>query len=91
MRQYLDCITSRGYQPRIIRSDLGTETTLMAETYFAIRHAGDPTVEKVEDCFWYGRSVDNQRIESWWRQLSNACTGIFHVGFVHLQSILPSA
>jgi hypothetical protein len=79
MRQYLDCITTLGYQPRIIRADLGSETGLMADTHYTIRRAEDPTVDEFKKCFWYGRSVDNQRIEAWWWQLSQRTTGLYHV------------
>jgi len=84
MRQYLDCITHLGYQPRVIRSDLGTETLLMAQTHYTIRRAEDATVNEFRKAYWYGRSTDNQRIEAWWWQLSQRCTGLFHVSFLHL-------
>jgi len=81
MWQYLDCITTLGYQPRIIRSDLGTETSLMANTHYTIRRAEDPTVDKFKKAHWYGRSTDNQRIEAWWWQLAQRSTGLYHVSF----------
>ncbi|KAJ5544008.1 hypothetical protein N7494_005287 [Penicillium frequentans] len=88
MRQYLDCITQLGYQPRVIRSDLGTETSLMAQAHYTIRRAGDATVNEFKKAYWYGRSTENQRIEAWWWQLSQRCTGLFHVSFIHLRGIL---
>lgn len=69
MRQYLDTVSRTGFQPRIIRSDRGTETRLMADTHYEIRRLEDPTVDEPRKCYWFGRSVDNQRIESWWGQL----------------------
>lgn len=85
-RQYLDCITRTGFQPRVIRSDRGTETQLMADAHYEIRRFEDPIVDEPGKCYWFGRSVDNQRIEAWWGQLSNACTGLFHVSYIHPQS-----
>lgn len=78
LRQSLDTFTSMGFQPRKIRSDRGTETTLMADTQYELRRLQDPSL-KPSDCYIYGRSVDNQRIEGWWGMLSRACTGLFHV------------
>lgn len=79
LRQSLDAFKSNGgIQPKQFRSDRGTETTLLADAQYELRKLGDPSVE-ISDCYIYGRSVDNQRIEAWWGQLSRATTGLFHV------------
>jgi hypothetical protein len=84
LRQSLDAFTSMGFQPRKIRSDRGTETTLMADTQYELRRLQDPSL-RPSDCYIYGRSVDNQRIEAWWGMLSRTCTGLFHVNeVIHL-------
>ncbi|KAF3028982.1 hypothetical protein E8E15_009927 [Penicillium rubens] len=67
-----------GFQPRKIRSDRGTETVLLTDTQYELRKLADPSVQ-IRDCYLYGRSVDNQRIEGWWGLLSRATTGLFHV------------
>lgn len=82
LRQSLLAFTSNGgFQPRKFRSDRGTETTLLADAHYRLRQLGDPSVQ-VRDCYIYGRSVDNQRIEAWWGMLSRATTGLFHVSIV---------
>ncbi|KAJ5454040.1 uncharacterized protein N7458_004996 [Penicillium daleae] len=37
------------------------------------------------DCFWLGRSTDNQRIEAWWAQLSKSCTFLYYQYFRELR------
>ena len=63
--QYLITCSSLGFQPKIIRSDRGKETLLYAEVHFAFAHTiqEDPNF-KVGDCWFYGTSTGNQRIES---------------------------
>lgn len=34
-----------------------------------------------EDCWSYGKSTKNQRIESWWNQLCRARTGYWRVSY----------
>jgi hypothetical protein len=64
MRQVLDTFATSGFQPMKFRSDRGLETGLLADTHYDIRKKGDPLVT-AKDCYIYGRSVDNQRIEAW--------------------------
>jgi hypothetical protein len=86
LSQCLKAFTDNGgFQPRKIRSDRGTETGLLADAQYELRKIADPTV-KINDCYLYGRSVDNQRIEAWWGLLSRACTGLFHVSYVDSDS-----
>jgi hypothetical protein len=51
---------------------------LLTDTQYELRKLADPSVQ-IRDCYLYGRSVDNQRIEGWWGLLSRATTGLFHV------------
>ncbi|CDM35782.1 Ribonuclease H-like domain [Penicillium roqueforti FM164] len=75
-RQSLDAFAAYSFQPRRFRSDRGTETVLLADTQYELRKLGDPSVQ-INDCYLYGRSMDNQRIEAWWAILSRASTGVF--------------
>jgi hypothetical protein len=72
LRQYLDTIQDTGYCPRIIRSDRGTETTMCADAHFKLSTSlrSNEEIAGFEDAYWYGTSTANQRIESWWAQLS---------------------
>lgn len=62
--QYLDTIRSVGVQPRHLRSDRGTETTLVASGHHELIREQFPNTE-LNQCYWYGTSTANQRIESW--------------------------
>ncbi|CAP93803.1 Pc16g11330 [Penicillium rubens Wisconsin 54-1255] len=75
---------NRGFLLRKIRSDRGIETILLADGHFMLRQLGEPSVQP-KDCYIYGRSVDNQRIEAWWGMLSRASTGLFYRYFRRLQ------
>jgi hypothetical protein len=70
-RQYLDCVSSTGFIPRRIRADLGSETVMFGDAHLALRQSTDTTAQ-YKDCFSYGRSVENQRIEAWWAQLASS-------------------
>lgn len=69
LRQFLDVVKEIQRQPRIIRSDRGTETVLLAEGHHRLLRAHDPEIS-LKDCYFYGPSTKNQRIESWWAQLA---------------------
>ncbi|EED21282.1 hypothetical protein TSTA_085130 [Talaromyces stipitatus ATCC 10500] len=71
LRQYLDTLKSERRQPRFIRSD-GGDTTLLAAAQHALykKHNENATIS---DCYWYGTSTSNQRIEAWWSQLTKSC------------------
>ncbi len=69
LKQYLDVISQTGFYPRFLRSDRGTETMMCANAHFQLALQEDPTIQ-LRDCFMYGTSTANQRIESWWGQLS---------------------
>ncbi|KAF7957992.1 hypothetical protein EAE96_003559 [Botrytis aclada] len=55
--------------PRFFRADRGTELPLVAEAHFALSRKVDESVKEIKDCFWFGKSTKNQRIESWWQEL----------------------
>lgn len=69
LRQYLDTVKLFGQQPRFVRSDHGVETVLLASAHHQLHQAAEPDLE-FQNCYLYGTSTTNQRIESWWNQLS---------------------
>ena len=69
--QYLIATSTTGFHPRIIRSDRGKETPLCAEAHYAMCRTSDPTVQ-FNQCYYFGTSTANQRIESWWSQLEKS-------------------
>jgi Clr5 domain len=69
LRQYLDTIEVLGQHPRFVRSDHGTETVLLASAHYQLQQIAQPNLE-FRECYMYGTSTANQRIESWWNQLS---------------------
>jgi hypothetical protein len=64
--------------PKFLRSDRGTETMMLA-TAFWILHQADRPNTRLEDCFWFGTSTSNQRIEAWWSQLTKGFTNQWKV------------
>jgi hypothetical protein len=73
-----------GICPRFIRTDKGTETVLLADLHFslyikaALREQWseqDYKSIRISDCYIYGPSTRNIRIEGLWRQQRFQCTG----------------
>lgn len=59
-KYFIDCLRSIKGAPKFVRSDCGTENVYIAGIQrFLKRDSND-------ECFLYGRSVSNQRIEAWW-------------------------
>ena len=69
VRQHLDTVKTLQKVPRRIRSDHGTETGLLGGAHCQLVQAHDPSVP-VQNCYIYGTSTENQRIEAWWGQLT---------------------
>jgi hypothetical protein len=69
LRQFLDTLEVLGIQSQIVRSDRGAETVLLAEAHHRLRRSYDPDI-LLENIYFYGSSVFNQRIETWWGQMS---------------------
>jgi hypothetical protein len=42
---------------------------MLANAHFQLQQEAEPGL-KFEDCYLYGTSTANQRIEAWWQQLS---------------------
>lgn len=82
--QYLHTVAGSGLMPMIIRSDMGAETPICADVHYNLRVECLLTPELRErdadqtqylhfrDCFRYGTSKQNSRIEKWWREQSRA-------------------
>jgi hypothetical protein len=83
--QYLRVVRRLGWVPRTIRADLGKEVPLLSSAHWTLVRSGytnnDNTPIAFSDCFYYGRSMDNIRIESWWGQLLKSCLSRWRVSF----------
>jgi hypothetical protein len=78
--QFLAAIEAEGKQPRFIRSDRGGETTMLAAAHYQLQQNEEPGLE-FKDCYLYGTSTANQRIESWWNQLGKQLLFRWRVSF----------
>lgn len=80
LRQYLDGIACAQVQPRFLRTDRGVETTMMAGCHYELQLHKQPAL-KFNQCYLYGTSTANIKIESWWQMLSKGCLFQFRVSF----------
>jgi hypothetical protein len=80
LRQYLDTIEMLNQHPRFVRSDHGGETVILAQAHYLLQQAADPAVQ-LRDCYMYGASTTNQRIEAWWNQLTKGLLFRWRVGW----------
>ena len=72
-RQYCDILRDDYALPKILRTDHGTETGMLAATHYELSNAARTNTAKdiaFLDCYLFGTSTANQRIEHWWGQLS---------------------
>jgi hypothetical protein len=84
LRQYLHTVKTVGYCPNLIRSDKGRETPMMADAHYFFYHTAcfnDPTIPDevfnqicFNDCYIYGKSTGNTRIEGLWYQMISRTT-----------------
>ena len=74
--------------PLILRSDRGVETPLAADAHYwlsqQLRERDDGEPLEFSDCFRYGTSKMNQRIESWWQQQSVSTLARWRLYFLEL-------
>lgn len=63
-RYFLDTVEQLGGCPQRCRCDLGTENTVIEEIQVLFHALSN--YEIVRNCFLYGKSTSNQRIEAWW-------------------------
>jgi hypothetical protein len=80
-RQFLDCLVDYKFQPQLVRTDRGNETVLIADAQFTLskEFRTDGADILLRDCFRFGTSKENQRIEAWWLQLGNGALLIWRV------------
>ena len=82
-RQYLQAVKQLGYAPRLLRTDKGSETIIMAAIHYQLYLAFDsirinqPSNAHINECYIYGSSTANVRIERLWSQLRHVVTGKF--------------
>lgn len=77
-KQYIDAVSTFGYLPQILRTDLGGETIYLGDAHWALRRVANPDIPHA-DCYLYGKSTENTRIEAWWAQLSRSSVFIWRV------------
>lgn len=65
--------------PTLVRSDAGTENGIVETMHQALRHEQGDDLDG-ESSFLIGKSVHNQRIESFWTRLRGLVTG-FYINF----------
>jgi hypothetical protein len=84
INQYFNAVQAIGICPRFIRTDRGTETVLLADLHFslfieaALREQWSEQEYqslRISDCYIYGPSTRNIRVEGLWRQQRFQCTG----------------
>jgi len=67
--QFLTTLRTEDIHPQRIRSDRGVETPLLAAAHHAFMKKHDSEIS-FADCYFFGTSTANQRIEAWWAQLT---------------------
>jgi hypothetical protein len=74
VHQYLTAARTIKRVPKILRSDRGTETVLIAGAHYKLHQLENPDSPDITlpDCYIYGTSTENSRIESWWSHLSKS-------------------
>jgi hypothetical protein len=79
LHQYLHTIKTLGYCPNYLRTDRGRETPMMADAHYYLYHTAclhDDTISDeafdnicFADCYLFGKSTGNVKIEGLWGQL----------------------
>jgi hypothetical protein len=78
LSQFLEIMQTQNCLPLHVRADRGTETMLLAESFWELHRDHNPDITFPE-VFWYGTSTRNVRIESWWGQLTKGATADWKV------------
>lgn len=87
--QYLHVLSQRKTMPNLVRSDRGGETVLMAGAHYYLSKSrvrvrdGNPQDVRFQDCWIYGKSTHNEKIESWWLRLSRGRAKFWRVRIWH--------
>lgn len=79
--QFFQALEEVQLQPRFVRSDRGVETVMLADAHYQLQTSYEPDLE-FQDCYLYGTSTANQRIEAWWQQLSKGLLFRWRVSFI---------
>jgi hypothetical protein len=74
-KQFAMALKSGKVAPRLIRTDKGKETIMAADAQYLHARQIRGVDCTFRDCFIYGSSVANQRIEAWWAQISKGQLG----------------
>ena len=87
LAQYLATLQDGQIMPRLIRTDRGAETPLAADAHYYLRSVarlvrGQPL--GFSECFRYGTSKQNSRVETWWAQQSKSALGRWRAWFIEL-------
>lgn len=64
-RYYLETLNQIGRAPRLLRSDMGTENSMLSLLQPYFRFSARDSMAKMKS-FMYGKSTSNQRIEAFW-------------------------
>jgi hypothetical protein len=79
--QFFEALEEVELQPRFVRSDRGVETVMLADAHYQLQTSYEPDLE-FQECYLYGTSTANQRIEAWWQQLSKGLIFRWRVGLL---------
>ncbi|KAF1936682.1 hypothetical protein EJ02DRAFT_479412 [Clathrospora elynae] len=85
LHQYLHTVKEMGVYPQFLRSDCGSETGQISYAHFMLSSSHREGITW-DDCYMYGTSTANQRIESWWQQLSRGLLFQWRLYFRDLQT-----
>jgi hypothetical protein len=83
LRQYVDTLEDEQVHPFILRSDRGVETPLIASAHHEFVKKHDATIA-FKDCYYYGTSVKNTRVEKWWGNLTGSQLFTWRVSIIFL-------
>jgi hypothetical protein len=83
--QYIRVIENHGYFPFFLRSDRGVETVMAADAHLALHKKFDPNTS-FSNVYRYGTSKMNQRVESWWQQMSKSTLRRWREHFEELEA-----
>jgi len=89
-KQWLDLVAAYGKRPKFVRTDRGVETLMAADAQYSfyLQHQRLQGLSSTQvdtlpfrDCYLYGTSTANIRIESFWNQLQRQQTKPWRVSF----------
>ena len=82
---YLNYVQNINGVPCIVRADRGTENSIIHDIQHALRIDHNDSLQHAS--FMYGRSTSNQRIERWWRHLTDCSVSFWKQLFKDLREI----